>query len=154
MTVTALDLGTTFDGIGTDAYTIHVAIIDPWGRDLDDKEFPITPAGYRDTLSFLTSAGAVAGIGIEGTSSYGVGIAHAAVDAGLEVFEVIRPERGVRREGKSNPLDAYQAARAVLSGRASAAAKAADIAALRRCTTPAVPRSRRGPAQRSRSRSS
>jgi transposase len=61
-----------------------------------------------------------------------MGITRAARDAGLEVLEVIRPERSVRRrEGKSDPLDAYQAAHAVLAGRATAAAKTADIAALR-----------------------
>lgn len=45
---------------------------------------------------------------------------------------MIRPERTVRRrEGKSDPLDAYQAAHAVLTGRATAAAKTPDITALR-----------------------
>ncbi|NIL55498.1 IS110 family transposase, partial [Streptomyces sp. 2BBP-J2] len=63
---------------------------------------------------------------------YGLGITRAAIAVGLEVFEVIRPERAVRRrEGKSDPLDAYQAAQAVLTGRATAAAKAPDITALR-----------------------
>jgi transposase len=132
MTVTALDPSTVFGGIDTHADTIHVGVIDPWGRELDDKEFPTTPLGYSQALAFLAGHGQVAAVGIEGTSSYGVGITRAAVDADLEVFEVIRPERTVRRrEGKSDPLDAYQAAHAVLSGRATAAAKAADITALR-----------------------
>ncbi len=132
MTVTALDPGTIFGGIDTHADTIHVAAIDPWGRELGDQEFPTTPAGYRDALAFLTGKGEVSGIGIEGTSSYGTAITRVAVDAGHEVFEVVRPERAVRRrEGKSDPLDAYQAAQAVLSGRATSAAKSADITALR-----------------------
>lgn len=132
MTVTTLDTGTVIGGIDTHADTIHVAAINPWGRELGDKEFSTTPVGYRDALAFLTGRGEVTGIGIEGTSSYGIGITRAAVDAGLEVFEVIRPERSVRRrEGKSDPLDAYQAAHAVLTGRATAAAKTADITALR-----------------------
>ena len=136
MTVTALDPGTIFGGIDTHADThadtIHVAAIDPWGRELDDAEFPTTPSGYQDALEFLTSLGEVASVGIEGTSSYGMGITCAARDVGLEVSEVIRPERTVRRrEGKSDSLDAYQAAHAVLSGRATAAAKTADITALR-----------------------
>lgn len=132
MTVTKLDTGTIIGGIDTHADTIHVAAIDPWGRELDDDEFVTTPAGYRAALEFLTDLGEVAGIGIEGTSSYGTGITRAAVEAGLEVFEVIRPERSVRRrEGKSDPLDAYQAAQAVLTGRATAAVKSADITALR-----------------------
>lgn len=132
MTVTALDSSTVFGGIDTHAETNHVAAIDPWGRELGDKEFPTTPRGYAQALEFLAGFGEVSAIGIEGTSSYGTGITRTAVDAGLEVFEVIRPERAVRRrEGKSDPLDAYQAARAVLSGRATAAAKAADVTALR-----------------------
>jgi transposase len=132
MTVTTLDPGTVIGGIDTHAETIHVAAIDSWGRELGDAEFPTTPAGYRDALVFLTGHGVVAGIGIEGTSSYGTGITRAAVEGGLEVFEVIRPERAVRRrQGKSDPLDAYQAAHAVLTGRATAAAKTADVTALR-----------------------
>lgn len=132
MTVTALDPGTVIGGIDTHSETLHVAAIDPWGRELGDREFPTTPQGYRQTLEFLAAHGEVTAIGIEGTSSYGVGITRTAIDAGLEVLEVIRPDRAVRRrEGKSDPLDAYQAAHAVLSGRATAAAKSADITALR-----------------------
>lgn len=132
MTVTALAPGTVIGGIDTHADTIHVAAIDPWGRELGDQEFPTTPPGYQQALQFLTDHGQLTGIGIEGTSSYGVGITRAATEAGIEVFEVIRPERAVRRrQGKSDPLDAYQAAHAVLAGRATAAAKAADITALR-----------------------
>ena len=132
MTVTTLDPGTIIGWIDTHADTIHVAAIDPWGRKIDDHEFATTPTGYQHALRFLTDLGEVTGIGIEGTSSYGAGITRAAVEEGLEVFEVIRPERSVRRrEGKSDPLDAYQAAQAVLTGRATAAAKTADITALR-----------------------
>lgn len=132
MTVTALEPGTVIGGIDTHAETIHVAAIDPWGRGLDDAEFPTTPTGYQQALEFLAGRGVVTGIGIEGTSSYGVGITRTAIEAGLEVLEVLRPERSVRRrEGKSDPIDAYQAAHAVLSGRATSAAKSADITALR-----------------------
>ncbi len=132
MTVTTLDPGTVFGGIDTHAETIHVAVVDRWGRELDDAEFPTTPSGYRDALTFLTGSGQLASVGIEGTSSYGMGITRAAREAGLNVFEVTRAERAVRRrEGKSDPLDAYQAAHAVLAGRATAPAKTADIAALR-----------------------
>lgn len=132
MTVTSLDPGTVIGGIDTHADTIHVAVIDPWGRDLADQEFATTPAGYQEALTFMLDHGEVIAIGIEGTSSYGVGVTRAATDAGLPVFEVTRPERAARRRhGKSDPLDAYQAAHAVLSGRATSAAKSADITALR-----------------------
>lgn len=132
MTVTSLDPGTIIAGIDTHADTIHVAAIDPWGRELGDKEFPTTPRGYTKALEFLAGHGQVTVIGIEGTSSYGVGMTRAAAAAGVEVLEVLRPERSVRRrEGKSDPIDAYQAAHAVLSGRATAAAKSSDVTALR-----------------------
>lgn len=119
-------------GIDTHADTIHVAAIDEHGRDLGDCEFPTTPAGYAAALAFLTAFGDLALIGIEGTSSYGVGIARAAHESGIRVREVTRPDRAHRRmRGKSDPIDAYQAARAVLAGRAEAAAKDPAIEPLR-----------------------
>lgn len=131
MTVTAL-APRVIGGVDTHADTIHVAAIDTLGRELGDAEFPTTPEGYRNAMAFLVALGSLETIGIEGTSSYGAGITRAAVAAGIQVREVIRPERSVRRlQGKSDPIDAYQAARAVLSGRAQAAAKSEEIEALR-----------------------
>src|SRR5690606_38844452 len=119
-------------GIDTHADTAHLAAIDGLGRDLGDAEFATTPDGYDDAIAFLKSFGNVEMIGIEGTSSYGAGITRAAAAARIEVVEVIRPERSVRRmHGKSDPIDAYQAARAALSGRAQATPKSEDIDALR-----------------------
>lgn len=121
-----------FAGADTHADTIHVAAIDSFGRELDDREFPTTPAGYRDALAFLISSGTLQTLGIEGTSSYGAGLSTAAHKAGITVREVIRPEATVRRmRGKSDPIDAYQAARAVLTGRANTAPKAEDVEGLR-----------------------
>jgi transposase len=131
MTVAALDPGTVIGGIDTHADTIHVAVIDPWGRELGDRVFPTTPVGYRNALDFLAGHGEVAAIGIEGTSSYGFGITQFVAKSGPEVHEVIRPERSVRRrQGKSDPIDAYQAARAVMAGRTTAPAKS-EVTALR-----------------------
>lgn len=119
-------------GIDPHADTIHVAAIDEHGRDLGDCEFPTTPAGYAAALAFLAAFGDLAVIGIEGTSSYGAGIARAAHEAGVGVREVTRPDRAHRRmRGKSDPIDAYQAARAVLTGRAEAVAKDPAIEPLR-----------------------
>ncbi|MEJ7707222.1 MAG: transposase [Nocardioidaceae bacterium] len=132
MTVTLDRASRVVGGADTHADTIHVAAIDEVGRDLGDREFPTTPLGYRDALDFLTAFGEVSVLGIEGTSSFGTGLAWAAKAAGIAVREVIRPERSVRRlQGKSDPIDAYQAARAVLSGRAQSAPKSQDIEALR-----------------------
>lgn len=123
-------------GIDTHADTLHVAAIDTLGREIDDCEFPTTPAGYQRALYFLTGLGDLECIGIEGTSSYGAGITAAARAAGYEVREVIRPQRTVRRmQGKSDPIDAYQAARAVLSGQARTMPKTDDVDAIRALLT-------------------
>ncbi|MCE0540859.1 IS110 family transposase [Kineosporia rhizophila] len=111
-------------GADTHADTIHVAVIDVLGKDVADAEFPATGPGYAAAIAFLTGHGIVEQVGIEGTSSYGAGLALALAAAGLGVVEVNRPDRAERRaRGKSDPIDAYQAARAVLSGRASSAPK-------------------------------
>lgn len=132
MTATSLATPGIFAGADTHADTIHVAAIDGFGRELDDKEFPTTPAGYRGALAFLDSLGPIEVLGIEGTSSYGAGLAVAARTAGITVREVIRPEASVRRmQGKSDPIDAYQAARAAMSGRAKTVPKDEDVEGLR-----------------------
>jgi transposase len=119
-------------GADTHADTIHVAALDHVGRELGDREFATTPAGYAAALAFLTAFGPVRVVGIEGTSSYGAGLARAACAAGLEAREVIRTGRSVRRRrGKSDPIDAYEAARAVLSEQAAAAVKDGSVEALR-----------------------
>jgi transposase len=65
--------------------------------------------------------------GVEGTGSYGAGLARHLAAAGVRVVEVDRPDRQDRhRQGKSDPLDAVSAARAVLSGRASGAPRGRD----------------------------
>jgi transposase len=57
--------------------------------------------------------------GVEGTGSYGAGLARHLARAELDVVEVDRPNRQARRRaGKSDPLDAVSAARAALSGSA------------------------------------
>lgn len=111
-------------GIDTHADTLHVAVIDQQGRPVADQEFATTPNGYRAALAYLVGHGRLEVVGIEGTSSYGAGITRAAQAAGIEVREVTRPDRAVRRRrGKSDPIDSYEAARAVLAGRAHAPAK-------------------------------
>lgn len=132
MTATPATAEGLFGGADTHAETVHLAAIDSLGRELGDREFPTTPSGYLDALAFLESFGPVQILGIEGTSSYGAGLTVAARAAGVEVREVIRPEASVRRmQGKSDPIDAYQAARAALSGRAKTTPKDDDIEGLR-----------------------
>ena len=132
MTATPSTPPSVYGGADTHADTIHVAVIDSLGREVGDREFPTSREGYQHALEFLTSFGTVEVFGIEGTSSYGAGLARTATDAGLVVVEVNRPDRAHRRRrGKSDPIDAYQAAHAAASGRATAAPKHEAIDAIR-----------------------
>ncbi len=106
----------------------HVAAaLDATGALLGVEAFPATTAGYRDLHGWLGGFGQVVAVGVEGTGAYGVGLARFLHSASVKVVEVDRPNRQVRRRhGKSDPLDAVEAARAALSGRASGIAKTAD----------------------------
>ncbi|WP_079167803.1 IS110 family transposase, partial [Streptomyces pactum] len=119
-------------GVDSHTDTLHVAVISDNGGHLADAEFTTTAAGYAAALAFLTAHGHVIAIGVEGTASYGAGFTRAAREAGLHVVEVNRPDRAERRRiGKSDPIDAYAAARAALSGRASSAPKDDTVAGIR-----------------------
>ncbi|MFJ9724587.1 IS110 family transposase [Streptomyces sp. NPDC101209] len=121
-----------FGGVDSHADTIHVAVIGDNGGHLADAEFATTAAGYAAALAFLNAHGRVIRIGVEGTASYGAGFTRAARSHGHRVVEVNRPDRAERRRiGKSDPIDAYAAARAALSGRASGAPKDDTVAGIR-----------------------
>jgi len=114
-------------GVDTHGQTHHAAVIDDVGRQLGDREFPASPAGYRALAAWLGEHGRLTGIGVEGTGSYGAALARYLRTIGLTVVEVDRPDRKSRRaHGKSDPLDAYAAARAVLSGAATGVPKLRD----------------------------
>jgi transposase len=83
---------------------------------------------------WLLSFGVVERVGVEGTGAYGAGLARHLAREGLVVIEVDRPNRQERRRnGKSDELDAIEAARGALSGRVAALAKAGtgNVEALR-----------------------
>ncbi|MER5820788.1 IS110 family transposase [Streptomyces mirabilis] len=106
----------------------HVAaVLSVTGTVLATGEFPATAAGYRDLLKWAGKLGTVRRAGVEGTGSYGASLSRSLLAQGIDVFDVNRMDRADRRQrGKSDPLDAQNAARAVLSGRARARAKAGD----------------------------
>ena len=88
---------------------------------------PTTAKGYERLLHWAEGFGPVRSAGVEGTSSYGAGLARHLRAAGIAVVEVERPKRRhLRRKGKSDPIDAEAAARAVLSGEAAGVPKSAD----------------------------
>jgi len=104
-------------GIDTHADTHHVALITEYGKHIADKKFLAVGSGYREIAQYITSHGAVTAVGIEGTGSYGAELARVLAADGFQIREINRPDRAHRRlHGKSDPLDAYQAAEAVLAG--------------------------------------
>jgi transposase len=114
-------------GVDTHGLTHHAAVIDQIGRHLADREFPATIRGYRDLLDWMRSHGVLAAVGVEGTGAYGAELARVLTAAGVTVVDVDRPDRKTRRlKGKSDPIDAYAAATAVLSGRATGIPKSRD----------------------------
>jgi transposase len=107
---------------------VHVAAaLDRNGGVLGVESFATTPGGYRDLHGWLVGFGDVERVGVEGTGAYGAGLARFLQRAGVEVIEVDRPNRQERRRnGKSDQLDAVEAARAALGGRCRAVAKTGD----------------------------
>ncbi|OKI61662.1 hypothetical protein A6A27_27700 [Micromonospora sp. CB01531] len=55
--------------------THHAAMIDSNGGLLADAEFPATTAGYAELLAWMRSFGRLLAVGVEGTGSYGAGLA-------------------------------------------------------------------------------
>ena len=114
-------------GVDTHGRTHHAAAIDQQGRLLGDREFPADSGGYRQLLGWLGRHRHPDTVGVEGTGSYGAGLTRFLLDHGVNVVEVDRPDRRTRRQrGKSDPIDAEAAARAVLAGTATAPAKRRD----------------------------
>ncbi|MEV4544901.1 IS110 family transposase [Micromonospora echinaurantiaca] len=111
-------------GVDTHGRTHHAAVIDSAGRELGEQEFPASTAGYRHLLAWLRRFGQVIKVGVEGTGTYGAGLARHLSAQGVTIVEVDRPDRRARRaKGKSDPLDAFAAARAALSGQATGTPK-------------------------------
>jgi transposase len=103
----------------------HVAVaLDERGRRLGTCTIPTTSSGFAELLRWASQYGELGQVGIEGTGSYGAGLARWFQARGVAVVEVARPDRRTRRlRGKSDTVDAEAAARAVLAGVATAQPK-------------------------------
>lgn len=114
-------------GVDTHKY-VHVAVaLDELGTFLGDLAIPVDHGGYKRLLEWATTKGRVVAFGIEGTGSYGAALTSFLRRHGHRIIEVARPDRRDRRlRGKSDILDAENAARAVLAGKATAIPKSAD----------------------------
>ena len=98
--------------------------IDGLGVRLGEKQVPVATCGYEELERWSRDMGRVHAFGVEGTGSYGAGLARFLTCRGYTVVEVNRPDRSVRyRKGKSDPTDAEMAARSVLVGVADATPK-------------------------------
>lgn len=115
---------TVIGGVDTHAAMHCAAALDVQGRLLGNAQFRATEDGYRDLIGWLRSHGTVQSVGVEGTGAYGAGLARVLHANDVEVLEVPRPDRRLRRQhGKSDPIDAEAAARAVLAGTATVVPK-------------------------------
>jgi transposase len=116
--------GGVVGGVDSHADEHHVAVVDLQGRLLDATAFPTTAAGYEQLISWLQSHGEVERVGVESTGAYAAALVRALRAGSIRVVEVNQPHRHARqRLGKSDPIDAELAARAALSGTATAVPK-------------------------------
>ena len=115
--------------VGVDTHKhVHVAVaVDTRGIRLGDHSFVADSSGYQALLMWAHTHGRIETFGIEGTGSYGAGLARAVRRAGHRVTDVNRGDRRLRRAaGKSDTIDAEAAARSVLAGQSTAIPKTAD----------------------------
>ncbi len=114
-------------GVDTHGEQHVAAVVDAVGRVLGVATFAACGTGYCRLLVWMRSFGRVARVGVEGTGSYGAGLARHLATEGVAVVEVDRPNRQRRRRrGKSDTTDAEAAARAALNGEAAGAPKAGN----------------------------
>jgi transposase len=84
-----------------------VVLVEPW--------LAASPRGYQRLLGLAQAHAPGARVfAVEGTGSYGAGLARFLAEQGERVHEVERPQRARARGGKSDSLDAIRAARALL----------------------------------------
>jgi transposase len=103
-------------GVDTHQDTHTAAVIDQVGRVLGTEQFPANPAGYTALLTWMRAFGQLARVGVEGTGAYGAGLTRLLQAEHIDVIEIDRPDRKTRRfQGKSDPIDAIQAAKAALA---------------------------------------
>ena len=108
-------------GVDTHADTHVAAALDPVGGLPGVREFPVTAAGYAGLPVWLGGFGTVCLVGIEGTGSYGAGLARHMSAAGVRVVEVDR-SAGRTAAARANPARWTRSAR---HGRRSPAGPAA-----------------------------
>jgi transposase len=104
-------------GVDTHKSTHTAAVVSAsTGAALDELTIDTDPDGYAALVGLVERHGGLRAWAIEGTGSYGAGLARFLAERGEWVIELDRPNRAARRNGaKSDPLDAVRAAREALA---------------------------------------
>ncbi len=104
-------------GIDTHRDSHEAKIADAAGKPVTTLRISNDSAGFTQLLAAITEAapGPRVAVSVEGSRSYGIGLARALAAAGLLVLECEQPSRSQRRgKGKSDPIDAHLAVLAAL----------------------------------------
>lgn len=110
--------GKVVAGVDTHVDTHWLCVLDESGRVALSEEFPATAEGYAALADAIGDPAGCAAVGIEGTCSYGAGLAEELARRGFRVLEVLNKKKERRRrrgEGKDDAMDAERAARDVLA---------------------------------------
>jgi transposase len=102
-------------GIDTHRDRHSACALDDQGRLLGELELAAESGGYEALWEWASSLG-VPAFALEGSGSYGAGLARHLASRGAELYECERPTRRDRRRGKSDRIDAQAAARRLLAG--------------------------------------
>jgi transposase len=104
-------------GVDTHRDTHEVELALPTGTAIGTRKISNDNSGFAELLAWIVdhAPGPRVVVSIEGTRSFGVGLARAVAAAGLTVIECEQPNRKARRgKGKSDPIDAHLAVLAAL----------------------------------------
>ena len=107
---------------------LHVAaVVDDHDRVLGSQRLATTRHGDKQMLAWMRSFGQLRRVGAEATGTYGAGLLRCLQTAGVEVLEVTAPDKQDRRKrGKSDDLDARNAAPAAFAGKRTVTPKSRD----------------------------
>ncbi len=104
-------------GVDTHQDLHAAAVVGTDGSVLGSRQFATTRHGYLLLIAWMREFGCLERVGVECTGSYGAGLTRYLAKAGIPVYEVTQPDKGLRRaRGKDDDLDAIAAARAALTG--------------------------------------
>jgi len=104
-------------GVDTHRDTHEAELVTPSGVIVDTTQVANSSSGFVDLLAWIAehAPGPRVAVAVEGTRSYGIGLARALTAAGHTVIEAEQPTRRNRRgKGKTDAIDAYLAAMFVL----------------------------------------